>query len=71
MSSLCQLRRIYTNVLFSTEKTLKLNSNFRLDLSKYRISNMNEKELINNLEEMTNILKNPEYSYLKKFKYKL
>ena len=67
MPQLAQLRRIYTNILFSTEKYLKQTSKLRVDMSYYRISEMDENKLINNIEHLSNIIK-PTNNYYSKTK---
>ena len=60
MSRMIQIRKIYTNMLFCTEKYLKNNTKSRLDLSYYKLAYMNEKDILNNLEKLSNIISHNE-----------
>lgn len=56
MSNLPQIRRIYTNVLLKVAETVKYDYRHSVKMSYYKINEMNETELLNNLEKLTSKL---------------
>ena len=65
-----QLTKIYSNLYSTLTKDLR-NAPYRIDLSKYgEIKKMNEIDLLNNLEELTEINKKKDITYLLKYKFK-
>ena len=52
MSNLPQIRRIYTNILIKAANSVKYDYNNRINMSYYRIKDMDEAKILNNLEKL-------------------